>query len=110
MGEPLIGPVQTHPGGVWAITVNYGRKEIVRWLFADAIGQTARLRSGEIRVLDSAGIIERTIWFSEADRKLWPVRKLRRPLFSTPIIACDGSVLQFSICFSELNRALDVAG
>jgi hypothetical protein len=30
----------------------------------------ACFRSGEIRVLDSAGNIERTIAFSEADRKL----------------------------------------
>jgi Uncharacterized protein conserved in bacteria (DUF2188) len=30
----------------------------------------ASFRSGEIRILDSAGNIERTIPFSEADRKL----------------------------------------
>jgi hypothetical protein len=30
----------------------------------------ARFRSGEIRVLDSTGKLERTIAFSEADRKL----------------------------------------
>jgi hypothetical protein len=29
-----------------------------------------RFRAGEIRVLDSAGIVERTIAFNEADRKL----------------------------------------
>jgi hypothetical protein len=31
----------------------------------------ACFRSGEIRVLDSTGIIERTVAFSEANRKLW---------------------------------------
>jgi hypothetical protein len=39
----------------------------------DALGyaQTrARFRTGEIRVLDSTGIVERIIAFSEADRKL----------------------------------------
>ena len=39
----------------------------------DAIGyaQTrARFRTGEIRVLDSTGNVERTIAFDEADRKL----------------------------------------
>jgi hypothetical protein len=30
----------------------------------------ARFRAGEIRVLDSTGKLERTIAFSEADRKL----------------------------------------
>jgi hypothetical protein len=30
----------------------------------------ASFRSGEIRILDSAGKVERTIHFSEADRKL----------------------------------------
>jgi hypothetical protein len=39
----------------------------------DAIGSAqtrARFRVGEIRVLDSTGKLERTIAFSEADRKL----------------------------------------
>ena len=30
----------------------------------------ACFRSGEIRILDSSGNVERTIYFSEADRKL----------------------------------------
>jgi hypothetical protein len=30
----------------------------------------ASFRSGEIRILDSSGNVERTIYFSEADRKL----------------------------------------
>jgi hypothetical protein len=32
--------------------------------------KSRRFRSGEIRILDSTGEIERTISFSEADRKL----------------------------------------
>jgi hypothetical protein len=35
-----------------------------------AIQPTAGFRSGEIRILDSTGKLERTIAFSEADRKM----------------------------------------
>jgi hypothetical protein len=36
----------------------------------DYAQERARFRTGEIRVLDSSGKLERTIAFSEADRKL----------------------------------------
>ena len=50
----------------------------------------ARLRIGEIRILDSRGDVERTIHFSEADRKLWSPRcGARKLLFrSAKICAC----------------------
>jgi len=34
-------------------------------------GRSGVLRSGEIRIFDSSGNVERSIPFSEADRKLW---------------------------------------
>jgi len=34
----------------------------------------ASFRSGEIHVLDPSGNVERTICFTEADRKLWRAR------------------------------------
>jgi hypothetical protein len=50
-----------------AIVLAQRQREQRALLFKQAL---ACFRSGEIRVLDSAGKLERTIWFSEADRKL----------------------------------------
>ena len=63
--------IRTHPWG-WKVFETAGVEPV--FLQKDyAIGYAesrACFRLGEIRILDSAGAIERTILFSEGDRKL----------------------------------------
>jgi hypothetical protein len=60
----------------------------------------ASFRSGEIRVLDSAGSVEETITFSEADRRLWfTVADL---IFVRPQRAMDYEQVAFWVATSSL--------
>jgi hypothetical protein len=72
-----VSAVDSHGRTIWIVDAHRGdgKRSIVRAdeklsAFADYAQNRACFRSGEIRVLDSTGKLERTIAFSEADRRL----------------------------------------